>query len=45
MKKTKNPVLKRVRFYYEVLCDVDDHDVENMTVQEFLQECDNGEKL
>lgn len=40
--KTKNPVLKRVRFYYEALCHVD-ADAENMDIADVIRECGDGE--
>ena len=40
--KTKNPVLKRVRFTFEVLCSLDD-DPEELSISGALEECLNGE--
>jgi len=42
MKKTKNPVLKRVRFTYEVLCPLDD-DIENAGLADIQMACQDGD--
>lgn len=41
MTKKSAPVLKRVRFYYEALCEVD-VDAENMDLASVLLECSSG---
>lgn len=43
MKKTKNPVLKRVRITYEVLCPIDGTAVENMSLPDIHMACADGD--